>query len=334
MAGRIAVENRDIWLAYTPLGEMWCEMRGRLRHDAVGREDLPAVGDWVVLRHREQDRATIEAILPRRSAFVRKQAGFKTAGQVLAANIDQVWIVTSLTRELAARRIERYLAIAWDSGAQPVIVLTKSDLGDADPDRVAEVEHVAVGAGVDMRVEIVTTSAITGDGIEQLQMLLDGHRTAALIGSSGVGKSTLANRLLGEQHFETQPTRADHVGRHTTTHRELIRLPSGGLLVDTPGLREILAWDADGSDSVFADIEALMQSCRFNDCGHRSEPGCAVRAAIADGSIDPARVAQYDKMQRELVRLERRKDGLETRNAKRRHKEISKYARELKKLRG
>ena len=318
--GRIGVEHRDMYLAYTGPGESWCEVSGRLRHHAQDRGDLPAVGDWVALKPRPGESwATIDAILPRRTAFVRKEAGFKTSGQVLAANVDLVWILGSLTRELSARRIERYLAVAWESGAQPVVVLTKADLGEGDPERVAEVERVAVGA------DVIVTSTITGEGTDELRAQLGHNRTAALLGSSGVGKSTLINYLLGEERLDTQQTRADEIGRHTTTRRELIRVPTGGLVIDTPGLRELVAWEADtGMDAVFGDIDELATSCRFHDCAHRSEPGCAVRAAIASGELDRARYRSYEKMQRERDYLNGRK--------RQRGKQIAKAARQRRRL--
>jgi ribosome biogenesis GTPase / thiamine phosphate phosphatase len=329
IAGRITQENRDLYLVATDRGELWCPPAGKLRHAASDRIGMPAVGDWVAVKPTpgHDDWATIDAILERRTAFVRKEAGFKTEGQVLAANIDFVWIVSSLTRELSARRIERYLSVAWESGAQPVVVLTKADLDEANDDIVAEVEGAAVGA------DVVTTSAVTGEGLDTLHVLLAGHRTAALLGSSGVGKSTLINALVGEERLSTQRTRNDAVGRHTTTHRELVRVPSGGSLIDTPGLRELLAWDdTSGMGNVYGDIESLAEQCRFGDCSHEGEPGCAVRAAVAAGDLDRARLRQFNKMQRELEYIEQRKTGKVALNAKRRSKEISKFARERRRL--
>jgi ribosome biogenesis GTPase len=289
---------------------------------------MPAVGDWVALVPRPgDDSATIDAILPRRTAVVRKEAGFRTQGQVLAANIDLVWIVTSLTRELSARRVERYLTVAWESGAQPVVVLTKADLDEADSLMIAEVEQASVGA------DIVVTSAVTGEGTDELRTMLAGDRTAALMGSSGVGKSTLINALVGEELLATTQTRDDAVGRHTTTHRELVRVPSGGLLVDTPGLRELLAWDdSTGMETVYRDIEALAATCRFADCAHGTEPGCAIREAVASGELDPARLRQYAKMQREIAYVDRRKEGRPSLNAKRRGKGIAKASRQRRRL--
>jgi ribosome biogenesis GTPase len=322
--GRISVEHRGMYGVYTAAGDMWAEVTGRMRHDATDRSELPAVGDWVALVPRPgDDWASIHEVLPRRSAFTRKVAGFQTQGQVLAANIDVVWIVGSLTRELSARRIERYLAVAWESGAATEIVLTKADLGEVDADRLAEVEAIAFGTPVRI------TSAVTGEGLDELRASLADNRTAAVLGVSGVGKSTLINALLGEERLATHETDAANVGRHTTVRRELVLLPGGGLVIDTPGLRELVGWDNDGGvDATFADIESLIAQCRFNDCSHRSEPGCAVRAAIADESLDPARLLSYRKMQRELALVEGRKRGKADINSKRKWKDIAKVSRQ------
>jgi ribosome biogenesis GTPase len=312
--GRIAAESHGLYSVCTEHGVVSAEITGRLRHTAAERADLPAVGDWVALQP-----PLIHHVLPRRTAFVRKEAGFRTQAQVLAANIDIVWILGSLTRELSARRIERYLAVAWESGARPVVVLTKADLDEADEDRVTEVEMIAFGTPV------IRTSGLSGDGIDVLREQLQPNLTAAVLGVSGVGKSTLVNALVGEQRMATSETDADDVGRHTTTHRELVRVPSGGLVVDTPGLRELIAWDGDADSGGFADIAELAAQCRFGDCSHKREPGCAVQAAVASGELDRNRLVTYDKMQRELAYLDGRK---RERNSKRRFKEIAKISRE------
>jgi ribosome biogenesis GTPase len=322
--GRIAVEHRGAYVAYTAAGEVWAEAAGRMLHNAQDRGELPAVGDWTALQPRPNEAsATVHAVLPRHTAFSRKIAGFQTQEHVLAANIDLVWIVGALTRELSARRMERYLAVAWESGAQPEIVLTKSDVAESDPERVAEVESIAVGAPVHV------TSAVTGAGLDGLRDSLGDNRTAALLGSSGVGKSTLINALVGEALLDVQETRRDDVGRHTTTRRELVLLPGGGLVIDTPGLREIVMWDGD-ADASFTDIADLSSQCRFADCQHLTEPGCAVRGAIASGALELERLRSYEKMQRELAYVEKRKQGKASRSNQR-AKEIAKWSRQRRK---
>jgi ribosome biogenesis GTPase / thiamine phosphate phosphatase len=296
--GRVAVQERGSYLVYTEEGERWAEVTGRLRHDAASAAEFPAVGDWVALSDR------IHAVLPRRTKFSRKVAFLKTEEQILAANVDVVFLVMALTeRDFNPRRLERYLATAWESGAVPVVVLSKADLCDDVPDHLAAAEDVAFG------VPVHVTSAVTGHGLDQLRAHFTRDRTAALLGSSGVGKSTLINAFLDDERLKTNELRADGRGRHTTTHRELVPLPDGGLLLDTPGLRELQLWTADsGLDETFTDVSDLAAQCRFNDCSHDGEPGCAVRAALADGSLDRERLASYEKLQRELHRLEVRLD--------------------------
>lgn len=324
--GRVAVEHRGAYVLYTAAGELWAEISGRLRHASDGRGELPAVGDWVAVRRLPgEDRGVIHAVLPRRTAFSRKVAGSQTEEQVLAANIDFVWLIGALTRELSARRMERYMATAWDSGAQPVVVLTKADLAEASAERIAEVEAIAVGAPVHV------TSAVSGEGVEALAATLAGYRTAALLGSSGVGKSTLINRLLGSDRLDVGATRGDDMGRHTTTHRELVVLPSGGLVIDTPGLRELMIWEAD-TDATFGDITVLASSCRFDDCSHGAEPGCAVREALASGELELERYRSFEKMQRELAYVEGRRQGRPNAAAKRRNKTLTKAIRQRRKL--
>ena len=325
--GRIAVESHGLYGAYTTNGDVWAETTGRMRYDAADRSELPAVGDWVALQARPgANEALIRHVLPRSSAFVRKEAGFRTQGQVLAANIDIVWILGSLTRELSARRIERYLAVAWESGARTAIVLTKADVDEADEARVLEVEAVSFGTPV------IRTSAVTGEGVDELRASLQPNLTATLLGVSGVGKSTLVNTLLGQQRMATFETDAADVGRHTTSHRELLRVPSGGFVIDTPGLRELTAWDGD-VDAGFTDIAELAARCRFNDCSHHLEPGCAIQSAIANGTLDRARFVTYEKMQRELRYVDARRQGKAALNSKRKYKELSKRSRDLRRPR-
>jgi ribosome biogenesis GTPase len=286
-------------------GELLADTSGRLRHDALGPEELPAVGDWVALeRDSGRGRPVVHAVLPRRTAFVRRAAGDHTVQQVLAANVDTVFLVMGLDRDYNPRRIERALVLAWESGADPVVLLNKADLCADVETRRSEIE--AAAPGVPVRV----IAAKPGEGLEALQPWLQRGRTVALLGSSGVGKSTLVNRLLGEDRQKTRAVReSDQRGRHTTTHRELVILPAGGLLLDTPGLREIQLWASEeGLASAFGDIEALAPGCRFRDCAHDAEPGCAVRMAVGEGKLPEERLASYRKLRAELRSREIRDD--------------------------
>jgi ribosome biogenesis GTPase len=298
---RVAVEHRTEYVVYSEHGELRAELAGKLRHT----DEHPAVGDWVAVATRaDEGRATIQALLPRRTAFVRKVAWAETKPQVVAANVDVVFVVCGLDMNYNVRRVERYLTLAWESGAQPVVLLTKADLCDDVDSHVYEVESVAYG------VPVHAVSAPQGDGVETVRGYVPGGRTAALLGSSGVGKSTLVNALLGEELLATQEIREDGRGRHTTTHRQLVPLPDGGLVLDTPGMRELQLWDADsGLEAAFGDLESLAAECRFADCTHGTEPECAVRAALAAGTLDVERYESWRKLQRELERLERKQDG-------------------------
>jgi ribosome biogenesis GTPase len=302
---RVSREDRGRYGVLDERGARSAELAGRLRHEARTRAEWPAVGDWVALRPGAASSAVIDAVLPRSSAFTRKVAGEATEEQVIAANVDTVFLVSGLDLDFNPRRIERYLAAAWDSGAEPVVVLNKADLVDDLESRLAEVTAVAPGAAV------VTLSALAGEGLEALAPWLAPGRTVALLGSSGVGKSTLVNALLGEARQETGGVReADSRGRHTTTHRELVPLPGGALLLDTPGMRELQLWgDEEGLDGAFPELAGIAARCRFRDCRHESEPGCAVLAALESGELDEARLESWRKLQKELLWLASRQDA-------------------------
>jgi ribosome biogenesis GTPase len=321
--GRVVAEHRTGYQVQTDTVECFARIAGKLRHAAASQAELPAVGDWVVLQAPAGDsEAVIQRVLPRKSKFSRKVAGERTDEQVVAANVDFAWITSSLDRDFSLRRIERYLTLAWESGASPVIVLTKSDLCDDVHGYASQVEAIAVGTPVH------STSSITGDGLGELGTYFQNHATVALMGSSGVGKSALINALAGATLQQTGGLRDDGRGRHTTTGRQLIRLPGGGLIIDTPGMRELQLWDGQGSlADVFVEIEELAQNCRFSDCRHAGEPGCAVARAIADGQLPESRLQSYHKLKRELAYLERKQDARAQSEEKKRIKSIMKSVR-------
>ncbi len=325
--GRVSLSHQRIYRVLTEAGERVARMAGRLRYEAADAVEHPTVGDWVALRSRPgESRATIDAVLPRASRFSRKVPGEVTREQVVAANIDTVFLAMGLDGDYNLRRIERYLVTAWESGAQPVVLLTKADLADDLPRRVAEVAAAASGAPV------YATSVRTGAGLEELAPYLGPGRTVALLGSSGVGKSTLINRLAGREIQRTAEVSSGDKsrGRHTTTRRELLVLPAGGLVIDTPGLRELQLWEAPGSiDAAFADIEALAAGCHFADCRHDTEPRCAVREAAADGRLAPERLESYLTLRKEAEYLARRQDQFAAIENKRKWKTIAKAVKQI-----
>ena len=294
-------------------------LSGNAVHRAVvpPRFPTPAAGDWAVVRPAVAggDDATLRALLERRTTFTRHAAGEETIEQVVAANIDVIFVVSALDQRFSLRRLERYLTLGWQSGATPVIVLTKTDLCPDVDAVVLEAESIAFG------VDVLAVSAETGEGLDRIRAHMAGNRTVALLGLSGAGKSTLINRLIGEERLATQDVRQDGRGRHTTTHRELIALPAGGVVIDTPGMRSVGLWDGDGGaglEQTFADVHELAAECRFSDCSHDGEPGCAVTAAIAKGTLPAERLESYSKLLREL-RFQELKQDKRARSEQRKH---------------
>jgi ribosome biogenesis GTPase len=322
--GRVTAGHTHVCSVATETEELLGEISGRLRHEARGPGDFPAVGDWVGIAPRAgEGRGTIHRVLPRRTAFVRRAAGGRDELQVLAANVDTVFLVAGLDGDFNPRRVERSLVLAWDSGAEPVVVLNKADLCTDVENRRREMQAAASG------VPVLVVSAREGIGLEALAPHLLPGRTIALLGSSGVGKSTLANRLLGDERLRTSEVRAhDQRGRHTTTHREILPLPAGALLLDTPGLRELQLWAGeDALGSAFSDVAALAERCRFRDCRHQGEPGCAVAAAVVEGSLAEERLQSLQKLEREVEHQRVRADVGLQRAQKAKWKAIHKAAR-------
>jgi ribosome biogenesis GTPase / thiamine phosphate phosphatase len=318
---RVTAQHRGAYVARSEAGELRVGASGRIHYAHEVGDPSPAVGDWVAIAGR----TTITAVLPRRSAFVRKRAGFGSEEQVLAANVDTAFLLAGLDDDFSLRRLERYITTAWDSGAEPVVVLTKTDLCTDVAAALLAVESVAIG------VLVHPVSNVTGEGLEAIEGHLRPGRTVVLLGSSGVGKSTLINRLAQAEVMRTAEVAADGTGRHTTTHRELLSLSNGALVIDTPGLRELQLWEGDLS-SAFEDIEALAAECRFRDCAHMREPDCAVLAAVDEGRLDLDRLRSWRKFQRELEAIAARTDRRLRIARKKRWKEIAAHARQRPRL--
>ncbi|MDQ6781513.1 MAG: ribosome small subunit-dependent GTPase A [Candidatus Eremiobacteraeota bacterium] len=320
-AGRVSAEFREGYRVITAEGEFEAKIDGKLRHAAQTREDYPAVGDWVACSHATTTTLLIHGVLPRKTCVARRAAGKATVGQIIGANVDTMFLVSALDEEFNLRRIERYVALARDSATRPVIVLNKADVCADVTEKLASLSALAR----ELPVHVIT--ARHADGVEALLPYLLAGQTIALVGSSGVGKSTIVNALAGREIMDTGAVRvSDSRGRHTTTHRCLLPLQHGALLLDTPGMRELHLWAHDDSlGEAFADIQTLAQRCRFRDCEHAGEPGCAVRAALG-AELDPARLANYVKLQRELAFVERKTDERAQAAEKQRWKAIHKQA--------
>jgi ribosome biogenesis GTPase len=326
LPARVAGHSHGIYRLLTASGDLTASVAGRLAHEAAQSAALPVVGDWVLTRLASPGRAVIESVLERRTKLSRIAPGERTEEQILAANVDVVFLVTSLTREFNPRRIERYLIQIWESGARPAIVLNKADLVDSPDDFVAQAEEISLA-------DVLLTSAVTGSGIELLRGRLGASETAVFVGSSGVGKSSIINRLLGDAVQAVRAVRAgDDRGRHATASREMLLLPAGGVIIDTPGLRELqVLADPSALGQTFPDIDRFAADCAFRDCQHISEPGCAVKAAVKEGTLDRARLRAYHKLQRELDYAERRTDRSAQLAEKRKWKQIQKdYRRRIR----
>lgn len=298
---RVSAQHKDMYKVITERGEIHAEISGKLSFMASSKTAYPAVGDWVLVDRNEEEsgNAIIHQILTRKSCFERKAAGTGAEHQIIAVNIDILFICMSLNNNYNLRRMERYLSIAWNSMATPVIILTKADLCDDISTKLKEIESIAVG------VDVVVTSCMSEDGYTGILAYVSKGKTIAFVGSSGVGKSTLINKLFGMNVLATEETRDDDRGRHTTTHRQMFVLPDGGIVIDTPGMRELQIASADLAKS-FADIEELAEECHFKDCKHEAEPKCAVRKAIDEGTLAAERVESYKKLQKEMVFEERK----------------------------
>jgi ribosome biogenesis GTPase len=324
---RVVSERRNSYHVYSEYGELSAEISGKMRYQATAGGQYPAVGDWVIIRSQaNESTAVIQSTLPRKSKISRKEAGAVANEQIIAANVDVVFIVSGLDggRNLSVGRIERYLNLTWSGGAVPVIILNKVDLCPDANICVEDVESVALG------VPIYTMSATERIGLDVLRKHLVRGETGAFLGSSGVGKSTLINALLGVERQEVAGVRlGNHKGRHTTSRRDLVLLPDGGVVIDTPGMREIQMWvDDDQPQHAFKDIETLSEECRFRDCQHRTEPGCAVKAAIRAGDLEVKRLQDFWKLRKELAHLARRQDHRARLEEKAKWKRISQWSKQ------
>lgn len=320
---RVLSQEKGFYRVVTDNGEKLAEVSGKFRFQTTVPSEYPVVGDFVLVNWNESgNSAIIESLLPRKSAFIRKAAGESQQEQVVAANIDTVFLCMALNNDFNLRRLERYISIAWDSGAMPVVVLTKSDLCDDLENKLSEVSSIAFG------IDILVTTSMEEDGYKELLPFISGGKTIAIIGSSGVGKSTMINRLLGKEYLKTNGLRNDDKGRHTTTRRELFLLPSSGMVIDTPGMREFGMWDNDtGIERTFTDIEELASQCKFRNCTHTNEPGCAIRSALTMGELQIDRWQSYQKLKAENDYIEDKESYMIAKG--KREKEISKLIKKM-----
>ncbi|WP_346936497.1 ribosome small subunit-dependent GTPase A [Clostridium sp.] len=302
--GRVYAQHRNLYKIITEKGEVSATVSGKLQYELINKKDYPVVGDWVNFEELGHGEGIIHKIQERKTLICRKVAGAKSEEQVLAANIDKIFITMSLNNNFNLRRLERYINIAWDSGATPVILLTKLDLCEDLEDKLLELDEVALG------IDKISVSSLTGEGVEVVRSLIKSDDTVVFIGSSGVGKSTIINKLLGEEVQITKEVGEYDKGRHTTTHRELFVLPTGGAIIDTPGMRELQISQGD-VEATFKDIEDLALKCHFSDCKHKSEPKCAVQEAIERGELSRERFVSYEKIKREIVNEEKRRRAKE-----------------------
>ncbi|WP_346938524.1 ribosome small subunit-dependent GTPase A [uncultured Clostridium sp.] len=302
--GRVYAQHRNLYKIITEKGEVSATVSGKLQYELINKKDYPVVGDWVNFEELGHGEGIIHKIQERKTLICRKVAGAKSEEQVLAANIDKIFMTMSLNNNFNLRRLERYINIAWDSGATPVILLTKLDLCEDLEDKLLELDEVALG------IDKISVSSLTGEGVEVVRSLIKSDDTVVFIGSSGVGKSTIINKLLGEEVQITKEVGEYDKGKHTTTHRELFVLPTGGAIIDTPGMRELQLSQGD-VEATFKDIENLALKCHFSDCKHKSEPKCAVQEAIERGELSRERFVSYEKIKREIVNEEKRRRAKE-----------------------